>query len=320
MEEARMEQAVARVALMARLWLSGACGAVMMLIAAPALAQIDITGSWATQMHEDQPHRVPGAELGDYTGLPINDAARTKASTWDASVLSLPERMTQPHPAQYFMWGPGPDMRIQARVDPVTTELVAYTIEGVFGRDDRIIWMDGRPHPSPNAEHLWEGFSTGKVVGNQLIVTTTHMKFGTLQRNGVPSSPDATITEIFMRHGDMLTLMSVVDDPAYLEEPMVRTSHWLLTANVRVDERWNFEVVDEIANRPQGVVPHLELGTKQDRFSSVHGIPFEATQGGKETIYPEYQQKLRQLVRDHPAPPPPPKPAATGGDTPARPR
>lgn len=271
-----------------------------LLSAAPALAQVDITGIWATQMHEDQPHRVPGAELGDYTGLPINQSARQKASSWDASVLSLPERMTQPHPAQYFMWGPGPDMRIQARVDPATGELVAYTIEGVFGRDDRIIWMDGRPHPSAYSERLWEGFSTGKIVGNQLVVTTTHMKFGTIQRNGVPSSPRATLTENFMRHGDMLTLMSVLDDPAYLEEPLVRTSHWMISSNLRPDERWSFEVVDEIAGREPGVVPHLELSTKQDRFATQHGIPFEATQGGRETIYPEYELKLREMIRRNP--------------------
>ena len=124
------------------------------LVAHPALAQqVDISGEWAARVHEDQPHRGPGAELGDYTGLPINDAARQKASHWDASILSLPERMAQPHPAVYFMRGPGPNMRIEKRVDPVTHELIAYTLEGVFGRNDRIIWMDGRPHPSPNAEY-----------------------------------------------------------------------------------------------------------------------------------------------------------------------
>ena len=57
----------------------------------PAFAQgVDIAGDWAARGHEDQPHRAPGAELGDYTGLPINAAARQKASHWDASILSLP--------------------------------------------------------------------------------------------------------------------------------------------------------------------------------------------------------------------------------------
>jgi hypothetical protein len=281
---------------------AGLFAVALFMTAAPALAQIDISGTWATQMHEDQPHRVPGAELGDYTGLPINDAARQKASSWDASVLSLPERMAQPHAPQYFMRGPGPDMRIQQRTDPVTGELVAYTIEGVFGRNDRIIWLDGRPHPSQYAEHTWDGFSTGRIVGTQLVVTTTHMKYGILQRNGVPSSPKSTMTEIFTRHGDMLTMMSIVEDPAYLEEPMVRTQHWLLSSSIRPDERWTFEIVDEIADRKPGVVPHLPLGNRQDTFAKEHNIPFEATQGGRETIYPEYELKLRQMMRATPPP------------------
>src|SRR6476620_898900 len=126
--------------------------------ARPALAQIDLSGEWAARVHEDQPHRGPGAELGDYTGLPINQAVRQKASSWDASILSLPEQMAKPHPAQYFMRGPGPNMRINKINDPVTQTLLAYTLEGVFGRDDRVIWMDGRPHPSEYAEHTWDGF------------------------------------------------------------------------------------------------------------------------------------------------------------------
>ncbi|HZL92452.1 MAG TPA: hypothetical protein VFB99_02370, partial [Vicinamibacterales bacterium] len=43
----------------------------LVLTAAPAVAQqqVDISGEWAARVHEDQPHRGPGAELGDYTGL-----------------------------------------------------------------------------------------------------------------------------------------------------------------------------------------------------------------------------------------------------------
>jgi hypothetical protein len=118
----------------------------------PSFAQGDIAGEWAARAQEDQPHRGPGAELGDYAGLPINAAARQKASVWDASILSLPEAMAKPHPAMYFMRGPGPNVRIQKVADPVTQVVIAYTIEGVFGRDDRVIWMDGRPHPSEYAE------------------------------------------------------------------------------------------------------------------------------------------------------------------------
>jgi hypothetical protein len=53
---------------------------------------------------------------------------------------------------------------------------------------------------------------------------TTHVKAGWIQRNGVPASDRAIITEHIVRHGDVLTLVSVVDDPIYLEEPLVRST------------------------------------------------------------------------------------------------
>ena len=38
--------------------------------AAPADAPVDLAGEWlAHSRHEDEVHRIPGAELGDYAGL-----------------------------------------------------------------------------------------------------------------------------------------------------------------------------------------------------------------------------------------------------------
>jgi hypothetical protein len=66
---------------------------VLTLAALPrqVLAQADFSGEWAPRFHEDQPERVPGPELGDYLGLPINDAARLRADSWEGSMLTLPE-------------------------------------------------------------------------------------------------------------------------------------------------------------------------------------------------------------------------------------
>ena len=103
----------------------GGALALLLLIAAPAAAQVDLEGEWGALngVSEDQPHRVPGAYLGDYTGLPINDAARLKARSWDASILSQPERQAQPHPAQYSVrGGGGPNLRITKVLDPVTAQ------------------------------------------------------------------------------------------------------------------------------------------------------------------------------------------------------
>jgi len=198
------------------------------------------------------------------------------------------------------MRGPGPNLRITRVDDPVTQTLIGYTLEGFFGRDDRVIWMDGRPHPSELAEHTWDGFSTGEVKGNQLIVTTTHMKYGVIQRNGVAASSDATMSEHFVRHGDILILTSILYDPAYLEEPFIRTSQWELSSNITPDNRFLFEVVEEISGHPRDYVPSYPLGTKQDGYAKHWGLPFEATQGGKETLYPEYEIKLKKMLADMP--------------------
>ena len=58
----------------------------------PAFAQAgaDFSGVWQPRYHEDQPDRIPGPELTDYTGLPINDSARQYANSWDPSRLTLP--------------------------------------------------------------------------------------------------------------------------------------------------------------------------------------------------------------------------------------
>ena len=59
------------------------------------------------------------------------------------------------------MRGPQPPLRILKILDPVTQAQLAYAIAGGFGRADRVVWMDGRPHPSDYSEHTWDGFSTG---------------------------------------------------------------------------------------------------------------------------------------------------------------
>ena len=173
--------------------------------ALPAAAQadrpVDFAGQWASRNGEDAPYRGPGGFLGDYTGLPITPAARQMAQSWDAGSHSQPERSTQAHPAQYAMRGEGPNMRISEVRDPNTDQLVALRIIGVFGRSDRTIWLDGRPHPSAYAEHTWDGFSTGTFHDGVLTVTTTHMKMGVIQKVGIYTSPNSVMTEHFYRHG-----------------------------------------------------------------------------------------------------------------------
>jgi len=258
----------------------------------------DIAGDWAVVSNEDQPHRAPGPELGDYTGLPINAADRQKAEAWAATILSQPERQAQAHPVQYLMRGPGPALRILKILDPVTQVQVAYTIAGGFGRADRVVWMDGRNHPSDYSEHTWDGFSTGVWEDGVLVVTTTHMKQGVIQRNGAATSPYGVLTEHFFRHGLYMTSFFSVDDPIFLEEPMVRTQTWLWNPNGNMALGAPFESVDELGDKPIGWVPFWPLGVQQREFGEAHNIPFKATQGGKENLYPEYQLKIAEFAKE----------------------
>jgi hypothetical protein len=50
-------------------------------VSSPARAQADFTGQWAAIYHEDTIERIPGPELGDYTGLPLNEAGRLRVDT-----------------------------------------------------------------------------------------------------------------------------------------------------------------------------------------------------------------------------------------------
>ena len=67
------------------LLIAGVTLASLVVISQPAFAQVGLNGAWAGIFHEDQPHRNPGAQLGDYTGHPINDNARAFADAWNAS-------------------------------------------------------------------------------------------------------------------------------------------------------------------------------------------------------------------------------------------
>jgi glyoxylase-like metal-dependent hydrolase (beta-lactamase superfamily II) len=264
----------------------------LMLIApSPVLAQRDLSGNWAALYHEDQPHRIPGPDLGDYTGIPLNDAGRLKADSWDASILTLREHQAKPHPSTYSLRGPA-NIRITRVFDPVTEQTLGYELFGTFGQATRVIWLDGRSHPPALAAHTWAGFSTARWDGDALEVTTSHLKAGWLQRNGVAHSDGATMTERFIRHGNHLMVVTIVDDPIYLDEPFIRTTNWILNPDQEV-RRTQFDVVDEVAVRRHGEIPHNlpgspEATSKLTEFSSKYKIPGNGARGGAATTYPEF--------------------------------
>ena len=115
-----------------------------LLLGTSALAHVDLSGGWGQRFHEDLPERGAGPEIGDYLGLPINDAARLRADSWDAGKWTMPERQCEPHPADYAPRGPA-SMRIASTVDPVSQDVVAWNTTMMWMLPHRSIYMDGRP-------------------------------------------------------------------------------------------------------------------------------------------------------------------------------
>jgi len=285
-----------------------ACGtavlAAALALAAPASAQVSLVGEWSPRYHEDQPDRIPGPELGDYTGLPLTDGARLAADSWDASRLTLREHQCKVHNGPYILHGPI-QFRLSEERDLRTQQLIAIHEYLNTYEQERTIWMDGRAHPPEWAPHTWQGFSTGKWDGDILTVYTTHIKQEWVRRNGVPNSEKSTTVEHFIRHGNILSHLIVWTDPVYLSEPLIRSEEFVLQERTSGNWLWPCEYVDEIIDRPHSAVPNYLPGRSPfaGDFAYRYGVPVDAAKGGAETTYPEYQMKLRTLPR-------PTKPAA----------
>ena len=262
------------------------------LLPSAGLAQIDFSGNWAPLYHEDHPERLPGPEIGDYSGIPINAAARLRADSYHADRISAVQQyQCRPHGGDYSMRGLA-NMRIDQVHDPLTQEVLAIHVRMNFQEMERTIWLDGREHPGPLAPHTFAGFSTGTWDANMLNVYTTHLKKSYLRRNGLPRSDLATFTDHWVRHDRFLTVTTTIDDPAFLTEPLVRSQTWMLDPGQQLG-RDVCEYVEELPGEPN-VVPHYLPDTNPllDLFPSWYGLPRDGARGGSETIYPEYRERL----------------------------
>jgi cyclase len=272
---------------------------VLMLVSVPAFAQTDFSGEWAVRNNED-PGQPP---LGDYLGVPMNAAGRQRAETTAESIWGIPEYQCRPHSPPHQWRGVG-GSRFQKEIDPLTRELTAYHVQW-WRSLDRVIYLDGRPHPPAWAPHTWTGFSTGEWVGNTLVVTTTHLKDGYLKRSGPQTSDMYTMTEYFTRHGDLLLTTEIIDDPIYLDEPFIQSTTHQLAPNTQLRLEPCTTSFDENGGSDPHFVPHYLPGKNPFLSEWLEGkswIPQVATRGGAETTYPEYRLKLSGSAAYKPAP------------------
>ena len=265
--------------------------ATTILMSGQALAQLDLSGEiFNLRFHEEGWEE----EIGDYAGVPVNEAGRLRADTWMPSLLTLPEHQCKPHGADRVDNFGG--MRIWKEVDLATQDFVAYHILVQWMLMHRVVYMDGRSHPPAYAPRTFMGFSTGAWDGNSLRVRTTHLKESWLRRNGLMRSEKSVLHERLIRHENFLIWVFMIDDPAYLSEPYIRSRQAAYRPEQGAFPVFPCETVDIIAREP-GVIPHHLPGTNPDllQYAQRYGLPQEAARGGAETLYPEYMMRLEEL-------------------------
>jgi cyclase len=280
----------------AGLWLSlGTVTLITGLVSAqPARPAIppDLAGEWRLDNNEQDTTAQP--PLGDYLGIPFNDAGRMRSDTTAESIWGTPEYQCRPHSAPHQWRGLG-GARILKEQDPLTRNISVYHIQ--FMRSlDRPVFMDGRPHPPAYAPHTWTGFSTGEWIGNTLKITTTHLKDGYLKRGGPQTSDMLSMTEFLTRHDEILTIVTVVDDPIYMDEPYIEsTTYTYDTTSTVATETCNASSFAENGGTDRHWVPHFLPGQNTalgEWLKTSDWIPVEPTRGGVKTIYPEYRATL----------------------------
>jgi len=202
-----------------------------------AMAPIDLTGTWVSVVTEDWRWRMVMPNKGDYSSVPLNEEGIRVADTWDPARIDRDG--CRPYGAAGLMRVPG---RVRISWENDTT----LKIETDAGLQTRLIHFGDAPPPRGRS---WQGHSRARWerlvnggglgvslatapprLGASLEVVTTDLRAGYLRRNGVPYSEDATVTEYFDRltdeGTDWLTVLTVVEDPRYLNQPFITSSHF----------------------------------------------------------------------------------------------
>lgn len=200
-------------------------------------APVNLTGLWVSVVTEDWRWRMRTPPKGDYTSLPLTEAAIKVADAWDPARDAAAGEQCRPYGAAAIMRVPG-RIRIGWHDD------VTLKVETEAGTQTRLFSFAGA---QAAAEPTWQGASVatwqfagggggrrgGGVPsrGGSLRVVTTSLRPGYLRRNGVPYSGNARLTEYFNRvtepNGDSwLIITTMVEDPQYLDARFVTSSHF----------------------------------------------------------------------------------------------
>jgi hypothetical protein len=226
-------------------------------VAAPstarAAAAFDMTGYWVSEVTERWRFRMIVPDRGDYTQVPLNPAGRKIADAWDPARDESAGEACRSYGAAALLQVPG-------RLHITWQDDNTMRLDTDSGTQTRLFRFAATP--PPNGAPTWQGQSVAMWGGTEprdrrdgqggpatddegnllvarerrqpdyLKVTTTRMRPGYLQKNGVPYGGNAQAEEYFdlftdpYTHNTWLLVTTVVTDPQYLNEPLIMHSHF----------------------------------------------------------------------------------------------
>ncbi len=224
---------------------------------AKATAPVDLTGYWVSLVTEDWRYRMITPARGDHPSVPLNPIGVRIADAWDpakdeaageqcrtygaANVIRVPGRL-------HITWQDDNTLKMETEAG-TQMRLLRF-----LGATAQSLLVQGAAVPALSADVMapsWQGASVavweyaggGRGRGaagapppvdlnaGNLKVVTTRMRPGYLQKNGVPYSENAVLTEYVSRtfeaNGDSwLVVTSIVEDPTYLTMRFLRSTHF----------------------------------------------------------------------------------------------
>ena len=202
------------------------------------VAPADLTGYWDAVVVEDWRYRMlppikfqDPPRLGERNSIPINAEARKLALAWDSKRDETAGESCRPYGAPNIM-------RVPGRIRIAWQDDVTLKLETEAGTQTRLFEF-GTPKAAPGD---WQGVSAaswdvipggrgGPLLSGSLKVVTSKLRPGYLQRNGIPYSGNAVVTEYFARvderGGDSyLVITTTVEDPTYLTDQYLTSTHF----------------------------------------------------------------------------------------------
>jgi hypothetical protein len=204
-----------------------------------AAAPLDLTGYWVAVISEDWRWRMVTPAQGDYASIPLTQAGKDLADTWDPAKDTAAGEQCRSYGAPALM-------RTPTRLHITWQDDDTLQVATDYGTQTRRFHFRAADAPAGDpslqgrslAEWLRAPAGRGGAAAapppfgaGSLKVVTTNLRPGYLRKNGVPYSGDTVLTEYWDTFDApsgqrWLVITTVVQDPRNLQTDWITSLHF----------------------------------------------------------------------------------------------